>query len=348
MSTSGCNGERRVGTAFATVIACDGFCLIDDSFTLPTIANMKTCLIANTRSGSWDRWEPELTRLAASTDTPILRESKGRTLSQLLDQARQSGCQRIIVAGGDGSLSRVVNQAINYLDEIELALIPTGTGNDLARSIGVHDTPVENAWNWAVTRPTSAIDLLKVTNGGTTYIVNAATAGFGGIATTDVASEDKQRWGAIAYWMTAFFKMASLPEYKLRLELDSEEVELSTYGLAITNGRFVGGGFPVTPTSVVNDGLLDVAVVGVLPMIDLIAVGVEFALGQYDQPDRVTTFRSSRVKVKADPPLPFSLDGEPAKSIEATFTVLPNALKIVHAPEPPAISVSEHGDKAVV
>lgn len=306
---------------------------------------MKTCLLANARSGGWDRWQPELQRLAAAAGLPILRETEARPLGAVLNDARQAGFRRFIVAGGDGSLSRVVNQAARYLDDIELALIPTGTGNDLARSIGIYGESIEDAWNWAVTRPTSRIDLMKITNGETHYILNAATGGFGGIVTTDLTSDDKQRWGAIAYWMKAFFKLASLEEYKIRLELDSEVITVETYGLAITNGRYVGGGFPVAPTAVLNDGLLDVAVVALLPTIDLMAVGVEFALGQYDQPERVTTFRSSRVKVHSEPPLPYSLDGEPTRSIDATFEVVPRALQIVCAPEPPAVNRCEHKDK---
>lgn len=299
---------------------------------------MKSCVIVNSRSGGWDRWQRRVQRLATESSVQILSETADQPLRKLLDDALRQGFRRFVVAGGDGTLSRIVNLAATRLDEMEFALMPLGTGNDLARSIGVFGHPLEQIWHWALTRSTTPIDLVKVANHESSYLVNAATGGFGGAVSTDVRADDKLRWGAIAYWMTAFSKLVTLDEFDLRLELDSETVRLKTYGLAIANGRYVGGGFPVAPQALVNDGLLNVTTVPVLPPVELLAAGIDFTLSRYDdQLQGVRTYCALRVGIHAEPILPYSFDGDPYRSIDATFQVLPGVLRLVCGPAPPAV-----------
>ena len=288
-----------------------------------------------------------LRRLAEAASSPILGEFDDKPLSQLLADARRDGYRRVIVAGGDGTLGRVVNAAIPHLADFDFALIPTGTGNDLARALGIHGVELEHAWEWAVSNTPVAIDLVKVTNGSTHYCVNAATAGFGGMVSTDVTSHDKQRWGAFAYWMTAFSRLAALEEYDIRLEFADDQIALATYGLAIANGRYVGGGFPAAPSAILNDGLLDVTTVPVLPTLELLAAGVDFTLGRHDQADGVNTYRARSARIHADPILPYSFDGEPTRAIDATFEVIPEAMNIVSGRNPEALQLEPEPQESV-
>ena len=135
---------------------------------------MKICFIVNNRSGRWDQCQDDLCGLS---ELPVLQETQDRPLRRVLADARREGYERLVVAGGDGTVSRVANALSRHLDEFELALIPTGTGNDLARSIGVQGEPFEDICEWALNRPAVAIDLIKVSNGRSRLIANAATAG---------------------------------------------------------------------------------------------------------------------------------------------------------------------------
>jgi diacylglycerol kinase family enzyme len=157
------------------------------------------------------------------------------------------------------------------------------------------------------------------------------------MVSTDVMADDKRRWGPMAYWFTAFSKLAELPEVHVRLELDSKTLEMHAYGLAIANGRYVGGGFPVAPQATLNDGKLDVTTVPNLPTIELVAAGVDFMLGRYHDPNRVRTCQSSSVRVIAEPTMPYSFDGEASRCLEAAFEVVPGAMKIVPGVNPAAI-----------
>lgn len=292
---------------------------------------MRTSTIVNKRSGGWVRHEPLLTKLARQSDSPIRYAGGDRPVRELIREAIDQGCQRLIVAGGDGSVSRIVNAMAPRFGEIELAILPVGTGNDLARSLGVFGESLEVAWRHAVEGKAAPIDVVRISNGSNAYFVNAATGGFGGKVSTDVHSDDKQMWGAIAYWMTAFYKLGELVPFHVRLETDQETIAATLFGLAIANGRYVGGGFPAAPLAFLNDGLLDVTTVPVLPPLELLAAGVDFALGRHQDSSPAKTFQTSRLHLHSEPDMPISVDGEPTRAIDATFEVLPRVLPIVHS-----------------
>lgn len=72
-----------------------------------------------------------------------------------------------------------------------------------------------------------------------------------------------------------------------------------TTGVAVANGRFVGGGFPIAPKAFLNDGKLDISVVPKLPAIELMVAGLNFVLGRHEREDRVQTFQATAVHIRA-------------------------------------------------
>jgi len=85
-----------------------------------------------------------------------------------------------------------------------------------------------------------------------------ANGGFGGRVAADLRVDDKQRWGAMAYWMTSVLELTQLTPFDLEIVLDGQRHACGeALGLAIANGRFVGGGFPIAPNATLDDGLLD-------------------------------------------------------------------------------------------
>ena len=302
---------------------------------------MKKCLIANSLAGTGRRADV-LRQIAAQTKCQLLLSDTPTDVPLLAKQAIGEGFDRIVVGGGDGTLSQVVNGVAPNFSAVELAVLPMGTGNDFARSIGVLADSLETAVATAVGNHVERCDLVKVVNGTTSYCLNAASGGFGGKIAGDVHREDKARWGAFAYWMTAVSKLVALDEYHLTLELDEEQVDMDLYGLAIANGRFIGGGFPISPSARIDDGLLDVTTIPVLPTMELMAAGLNFTLGRHQRDDRLTTFRSRRVHVRADPNVPFSIDGEPLAAVEASFEVIPKAIRVVVGDRPIALELSDN------
>lgn len=299
---------------------------------------MKTCLLVNRDAGGSSESESALRRLAADSDTPVIVLPRWQPGDGQWLRRSCRHCERVLVSGGDGTLSRLINDAGDWFHDLQWALLPTGTGNDLARSLGLHGHPIEQVWCWAIENPCQPIDVIRVENGHRQWLLNAATAGFGDMVGSEITGQDKQHWGVSAYWIKAFTRLTALETFHVTLEYQEQREQLMLLGLVVANGRYVGGGFPAAPSARVDDGLLDVTAVGEMSTVEALAAGIQLTLGRPRQTDKVHTFRAPRVHVEADPVLPYSMDGEPSRRLAVTFEVHPQKLWIVPGPSPPAMA----------
>ncbi len=138
--------------------------------------------------------------------------------------------------------------------------------------------------------------------------------------------------------MNSVSKLVALKPYALKITLDSEhKIGLETYGLAIFNGRFVGGGFPIAPRARLDDGLMDLTVVPELPRLELVKVGLDYSLGRDQQADRVIGYQARKVTLSTVPEMPFSIDGEPTQSPPMTIEALKKILQIAVGERPPGL-----------
>lgn len=297
----------------------------------------RTCLIFNAKAGAASKLEALFRRFVSAPHCDFRATTNADNVNRQVRSAIEQGAERIIVAGGDGTVSRAVDAVARDFAQAELAILPLGTGNDLARSIGVPLDNLEAALSLAFSGDAVLIDVVRVFDGKTTFLINAASAGFGGQVAAGIKFEDKARWGAFAYWMTAVTELVNLPQFDVHLELDGRAVDSRVYGLTIANGRYLGGGFPIARQAFVNDGLLDVTVIPVLPALDLLAAGLNYMVGSSSGGDRLLNYRARRVHVTSTPEMLFSIDGDPVREVDATFEVLPRTVRVVTGPHAPAI-----------
>lgn len=299
---------------------------------------MRVCLIFNPRAGTADRIKDLLLQLTGDHRCELRATTQPGDARRVAGEAVEEGVERIIAAGGDGTISEVVNGIAPHFSSVELAILPFGTGNDLARSIGIRPDQLESACRGAFGDRVEQVDVVRVVaQESTSYFANVANGGFGGRVAADVQWADKQRWGPLAYWMTTVSRLVDLQAYQIEMALDDEVVTMETYGVAVANGRFVGGGFPIAPRAMLNDGLLDVTTIPVLPPLELMAAGVNFTLGRNHRDDRVRSYRARRVRISSTPDMPFSMDGEPTRQMDATFEVIPKALSLVVGEQAPGL-----------
>jgi YegS/Rv2252/BmrU family lipid kinase len=268
--------------------------------------------------------------LHPSSDVSTLQRDVRNSVREKVD--------RIVIAGGDGTISQVVQALAPDFSALEIAILPFGTGNDFARSLGLAPDLLGLAATYALGRRTAPIDLIRISGDVNTYCVNVANGGFGGRVAADLRLDDKQRWGAMAYWMTSVLELTQLTPFDLEVVLDGQRHACgAALGLAIANGRFVGGGFPIAPNAVLDDGLLDVILVPVLAPFELLTAGIGFTLG-FDPPDiGIQSHRARRIELRSSPGMPFSVDGELYQCQNAAFELIPRALRVAIGDFPAAI-----------
>lgn len=293
----------------------------------------KICLIYNAHAGSATNIHSVLTRYASRVMGDICPAEGPEHTRKLAQDALDRGFDRLVVAGGDGTVNTVINAIAPRFHEIELALLPFGTGNDLARSLDIPLDDMDEAVRLAFRADAVPIDLGHVEGERETYFINAASGGVGGTVASDIASAEKVRWGAFAYWRTAITKLAQLSEFQVQVQFDETPIQLPLYGLVVANGRFVGGGFEIAPRARLNDGLLDITTIPVLPPTELLTAGLNFGLQRFEQAPSIKFYRARRIVISSNPAIPFSVDGEPMRTYNASFEVVPNALRVVVGPE---------------
>lgn len=255
----------------------------------------------------------------------VLRKEADVAVAATADQAeldeavRGCGDRRLVVFGGDGSVHaalRALDRA-GALDPAEpIGIIPRGTGNDLARSLGLPLDPVDGA-EAVLTGRARQLDLLRDDQGG--LVVNAVHVGLGARASAE-ALRFKESLGVAAYPLGAVIAGVTASGAALRVEADgvvvsSESGEWAADGstevlmVGICNAPSIAGGTLLAPGALIDDGLADVVVCTATGPVARAAFGTALLNGSHlERPDVVLT-RARQVRFRGGP-VDLVADGE--------------------------------------
>ncbi len=299
---------------------------------------MTYLVIANAAAGRAedDPVEAAVAVLRAHGPTEVARTADADELDSVLDGAEG---RTVVVVGGDGSIHAVVGAlfARGQLASTSLALVPLGTGNDLARSLGLPLAPHEAAAVVTRGRP-RRLDLIVDDGGG--VVVNVVHAGLGAEAAAS-ADSMKDRLGPLAYPAGALVAGARERGWDLTVTVDGRPVELDDTSasdrpgatrvlmVAVANGTSIGGGTPIAPTAVPDDGLVDVIVSFATG--PLARLGYAAALREGTHLDRAdVVHRRGEVVRIAGEAVRHNADGELTGELaERTYRVEPSAWSLV-------------------
>lgn len=263
----------------------------------------------------------------------LVRETGSR--EQLVGAARQAAdahAAMVVAAGGDGTVNGAVNGLAMSRQEVPLAILPLGTGNDFCRTLDIPLDPLEAfelLWSGQVRR----VDRVRVESGGSMVLyVNMGSGGFSAEVVQEAEADDKRRWGPLAYLRSAAGKLTDLTRYEVQVRLDDEHLPaLGVYSVVLANGRTTSGGVTLAPEADPADGLLEVMLVTGSGLGSLAKLAGHWLAGRHLESDQLIYRRASRVQVNSRPPMTFSLDGEPALQTPVVFTVEKKSLRVVVA-----------------
>jgi len=286
-------------------------------------------VIFNPIAGSVASRQHILTKLKRLRPATVATTKKPGDAEKWTLRAARTGHYYIVAAGGDGTLNEVVNGAAGTRPTPRIGILPVGTGNDFARTLGLPPS-IEDNIEILRSGKTHAIDIVRVCGKQTRYFVNVSAGGFSGIVREEITPEIKRRWGPLAYIRGAAAALPKLHAYKTRIVLDEKE-ELSTalYNVVIANGRFVAGGLPIAPEANPRDGWLDVILVPKQSAPEMVLLAAEIILGRHFSSSAIIFRRARRISVRSRPGMWFNVDGEFVGSAPAEFQILPRALNFV-------------------
>ena len=243
----------------------------------------------------------------------------------------------LVVAGGDGTINEVVNGLgrSGFPEAVTLALLPAGTGNDLAATLAIPEDAGEAE---AVIRRNRVhgLDVARVRSEsvGERFFFNVATGGLGAEISAANDKESKGRWGKLSYPRASLAVTRNFDAREVKLTLDGEEKTLRAVNVAVGNCRYAGGGWLAAPRANPEDGLLDVGAVEDIGLKGALTLAPAVLSGSdYLNKGGVFFARARELRVETAPPgLEFTVDGEVIGDEPAEFAVVPRALKVVVGP----------------
>ncbi|GAB11461.1 hypothetical protein GOARA_068_01220 [Gordonia araii NBRC 100433] len=249
----------------------------------------------------------------------------------------------LVAVGGDGTIRLALEAAAG--SSTPVGVIPAGTGNDLARTLGIPHDDLAGAVGVIVDGEARALDLGRVRLGGvdeasgrpagsgeTALFVTVAATGFDADVT---ARANRMSWprGKARYLAAAVAEIANLTSRHFTVVVDDETVaDGDVIFTAIGNTRSYGGGMLITPNADVHDGLLDVTVATKEPGVGrstLLRLLPSVFSGKHVEHHLVRTARGKTVTVSSDPPALVSVDGDLIGRLPATFDTLPGAAHVI-------------------
>lgn len=252
---------------------------------------------------------------------------RGRDADEAADLARTavaSGIDTLVAVGGDG-MAHLAAQVLAGTDTA-LGLIPAGTGNDVARYLGLPRTDPVAAAQIVLSGRTRTIDL--ATSGGK-HFVTVMAAGFDAIVNERANAMTWPR-GQMRYNLATLAELRTFHPIGYSLDLDGTSVDTEAMLVAVGNGPSFGGGLRITEGAELDDGLLDVVVIGPMSRRELIKTYPKLFSGTHVSHPQYRHHRVSSVTVAAAGITAYA-DGERFAALPLTVSALPAALT-VHCP----------------
>lgn len=295
--------------------------------------DVKTVVVVNPRSGRSDEAPPVSERLSALGPVRVEQTSEPGHAQSIAAAAVEAGAERVVAVGGDGTLHEIVNGLAGHGGRCALGIVPSGTGNDTARSLGI-PLAEEDAIELIAHGSARPVDLVEVDiDGQREYALNAVTGGFGGEVAERVTDELKDRWGALAYLRTAAEALKEVPSYPVRVQVDGEEPEaLDVFSLVVGNGPYAARGVCVAPGARPDDGRLSVHAVLEAPVTELLSLVPALIAGHVPESPLYLSWSCERLVVTAEHGMDVSVDGELRHGRRFVYRVIPGALPVYRPP----------------
>jgi diacylglycerol kinase (ATP) len=279
---------------------------------------------AKSRSGA-AQLATAVERLEAHGIEPIHKDCGTRDeLSPLIVQHRRD-VDLVAVGGGDGTLNAAAFGVIET--GLPLGVLPMGTANDLARTLGLAPD-LDSAARVIAEGHTRKIDLGLV-NGQPFF--NVASVGLSAELAQRLTKEIKRRFGRLGYGLVALQVLAQARPFRAVISSEDGTVRVRTLQIAVGNGRYYGGGNAVEKDAAIDDQHLDLYSLELSRAWKLALMARSFRYGEHGAWEEVRAIRAKEFDIRTRKPLAVNADGEIVTQTPAHFTIRP-AVVTVFAP----------------
>jgi len=290
----------------------------------------KTYVVLNPVAGVSD---PETVRQSIQSalqahDMPVeIYETTGNEhLKQHVRQAVKQGFKLFISAGGDGTLSSVIDGLVGT--ELPLVILPTGTWNALARALDI-PLQVDQAIDLLFQEhQIQTIDAMQVDDN---YFVLSVSAGIGALTMKEVEREDKRRLGKLADLQKALAELLEFRSYQFDVKIDGKRSRFRAAELMVTNSSILGlKAFQLDPTIRMDDGKLNVCRIYANNITDYLQLAASLLRNGEKRNWKMRCVEVlEEVEIRSREPLPVQGDGDLIGQLPITVKIRPKAIQVV-------------------
>lgn len=251
----------------------------------------------------------------------------------------ENGYRNIIVVGGDGTLNEVVNgiftQAHVPGENVRLAMIPVGTGNDWCRMFNIPGDYKQAIQlitkNKIFIQDTGTIKYISSKGvEKTRYFINMAGMGFDAmVAKKTNKQKELGKSNPMSYVVNILSSLFLYTSTKVTIMLDSEKIASDIFSMSVGICQYNGGGMKQAPDALPDDGLFDMTLIKPIGKFKIIRNIIKLFDGSFTKLPEVSTFRSSKIIVHSEPPMFMEADGESLGHTPFVFNILPQSLYVV-------------------
>ena len=275
---------------------------------------MKVLLVYNPNAAHRraEKLLPEVTALFRQKGIEVdlrLTERPGHAL-EIVRQASFGEYDGLVAAGGDGTLFEAVNgyYANSTSPRLPIGVLPTGTGNAFARDLELDASRWQEAVQIIALQRTRKVDVGRFSfNGVTRYYLNILGLGF--VADVVFSASRLKAFGNVAYTLGVLLQTLVLHSYPLRIEADGRTLERDNLFTEISNTRYTSN-FLMAPRASIDDGLLDVTLLGAMTRRRLLKCFPLIFTGEHVSLPEVETFQARRIRISTGAPKVLTPDGE--------------------------------------
>ncbi|MFC3693442.1 lipid kinase [Chenggangzhangella methanolivorans] len=250
-----------------------------------------------------------------------LDASSREDVSRLIVENRD-GADMIVAAGGDGTLNATLRGALET--GLPLGVLPVGTANDFARTLGL-PVALEEAIAVVADGASRRVDVGLVND---QPFLNVASLGLSVALAGELSGDLKKRFGKLGYAIAAAKTLSKAKPFRARIVAGDRKVRALTLQIAVGNGKFYGGGNQVDEAAVVDDGLLDLYSLEFARAWKLVLMLKAMRFGQHRALKEIRNMRGAAFEVRTRRPRPVNADGEIVTETPARFAILPQALEV--------------------
>ena len=264
--------------------------------------------------------------------------------SAIARRSVENGRTLIIACGGDGTINEVANGIIESGEDVELGVLPSGTGGDFRRSLKI-PTDSREAARALKSGEIKRIDVGKVTfhdfedRQVTRHFLNVSSVGLAASIIERVKASTSANWipveslrGKASFALSTFKEVIGIENAMIRVRIDDgEEHNLNTINFCVANARYFGGGMLIAPDAKIDDGWFDVINIGDLGTIKILLNAYTLYRGTHIELPEVKSKRAKRIEVRAavdDHEIHLETDGELPGKLPAVYEIVPNALRV--------------------